>query len=109
MKLLFDENLSPKLVESLGTLFPGSSHVHTCGLGATDDHLVWEYAKANGFLLVSKDSDFYELSLLEGPPPKVIYIRCGNAPTPAIESLLRNHLSEIEGFDADDQTAFILS
>ena len=109
MKLLFDENLSPKLAENLAPLFPGSAHVHYCGLGATDDQLVWEYAKTNGFILVSKDSDFYELSLLEGPPPKVIWIRCGNSPTSAIERLLRKHLSEIEGFDTDDQTAFILS
>ncbi len=109
MKLLFDENLSPNLAESFASIFPGSAHVHNCGLGATDDQLVWEYAKTNGFILVSKDSDFYELSLLEGPPPKVIWIHCGNSPTSAIESLLRNHLSEIEGFDTDDQTAFIIS
>ncbi|MFZ4683376.1 MAG: DUF5615 family PIN-like protein [Terrimicrobiaceae bacterium] len=109
MRLLFDENLSPKLAESLDHLFPGSAHVHNCGLGATDDQLVWEYAKTNGFILVSKDRDFYELSLLDGPPPKVIWIRCGNSSTSAIESLLRNNHLEIEGFDSDDQTAFILS
>jgi len=58
VKLLLDENLSPQLIEQLSDLYPGSAHVQQCGLGSTDDAAIWEYAKSNGFTIVSKDSDF---------------------------------------------------
>lgn len=58
MKLLVDENLSPKLPRLLETLFPGSSHVRDCGLKGSSDEDVWHYARANGFIILSKDSDF---------------------------------------------------
>ena len=64
MKLLFDENLSPKLPRLLASQFPGSVHVRDCGLKGQSDQAVWEYAGANGFTVVSKDGDFYQRSLL---------------------------------------------
>jgi predicted nuclease of predicted toxin-antitoxin system len=79
MSLLFDENLSPKLVLALADIFPGFVHVDCCGLSAVYDRDVWEYAKTNGFtVVVSKDSDFYNMSMLYGYPPKVIWIKRGN-------------------------------
>lgn len=45
MKLLFDENLSPKLPIQLGDLFPNSLHVRNVGMEATIDPIVWDYAK----------------------------------------------------------------
>lgn len=57
---------------SIEAEFPGSSHVHALGLGEEHDLAVWEYAKAHGFTLVTKDADFNELSLLRGYPPRVI-------------------------------------
>ncbi|MDO8291193.1 MAG: DUF5615 family PIN-like protein [Parvibaculum sp.] len=71
MTLLFDENLSPKLVIALADQFPGSCHVDRVGLGSEDDNSVWKYAQQNNLTLVSKDSDFQEKSLLYGYPPKV--------------------------------------
>lgn len=65
MKLLLDENLSLRLVESLADLYPGSNHVHNLNLGGADDSEVWDYAKLHGFAIVSKDSDFAERSVLE--------------------------------------------
>jgi predicted nuclease of predicted toxin-antitoxin system len=53
MKLLFDENLSPKLPSLLQNQFPGSVHVRDCGLKGGADQAIWEYARANGFTLVS--------------------------------------------------------
>jgi predicted nuclease of predicted toxin-antitoxin system len=64
VKLLFDENLSPRLADVLDDIYPGSVHVHHCGLGSTDDSAIWQYAKANGHTIVSKDSDFQERSIL---------------------------------------------
>ena len=81
MKLLFDENLSPRLVAALADLFPESAHVDRLGMGGEPDPVIWEYAKCHGFVLVSKDSDFHERSLLYGHPPKVVWIRRGNCST----------------------------
>ena len=75
MKLLLDENLSPKIARRLQDLFPGSTHVHECGLGASDDEIIWKYAKENGYVIVSKDSDFQNRALLRGAPPKVVWLR----------------------------------
>ena len=81
MKLLFDQNLSFKLCQRLADLFPDSSQVRLLGLAEADDHAIWHYAQANGFTLVSQDSDFADMATLFGPPPRVIWLRCGNQPT----------------------------
>ncbi|HEX4123134.1 MAG TPA: DUF5615 family PIN-like protein [Tepidisphaeraceae bacterium] len=103
MKLLFDENLSFKLVGLLADLFPQSSQVRLAGLDHSDDGVLWEYAKSNGFALVSKDSDFADFAALYGPPPKVIWLRCGNKPTEIVESLLRSHAQIIEAFGCEGE------
>ena len=72
MKLLFDENLSPRLASRLADLFPDSTHVRDIGLKAAADPGVWDYARLNGFMIVSKDADMHDLSLIFGNPPKVI-------------------------------------
>jgi predicted nuclease of predicted toxin-antitoxin system len=95
VKLLFDENLSPKLVARLATEFPNSAHVDRIGLGGVDDALVWEYAKTKDYILVSKDADFHEKSLLLGHPPKVVWIRRGNCTVKQIEEILRKHFEDI--------------
>jgi predicted nuclease of predicted toxin-antitoxin system len=101
MKLLFDQNLSFKLCRQLNDLFPKSGQVRLVGLQNADDAAIWKYAASNGFALVTLDSDFTELAALRGPPPKVIWLRCGNQPTAAVESLLREHAETIRGFEYD--------
>src|SRR5262245_45840228 len=81
MKLLFDHNLSYKLVGRLTDLFPDSMHVRNVNLHEADDRPVWEYARAHGFAIVSKDEDFHQLSFLYGAPPKVVWVRLGNCTT----------------------------
>ncbi len=109
MKLLLDENLSPRLVNMLWDLFPGSVHVHEVGLGGDDGQAVWSYAKAHGFSIVSKDSDFMERSVLEGYPPKVIWVRLGNCSTSDVERLLRSSSEVIRGFvEAGEETCLLL-
>jgi predicted nuclease of predicted toxin-antitoxin system len=109
MKLLFDENLSPRLVESLRDLYPGSDHVHNLNLGGAQDSEVWDYAKLNGFAIVSKDSDFAARSVLENNPPKIIWIRLGNCSTDDVESLLRSTFEKIRGFlEEDEETCLLL-
>ncbi len=104
MKLLFDENLSPKLPEMLEKLYPGSTHVKNCGLNKASDSEVWEYAKAQGLTIVSKDSDFQERSMLWGSPPKVIWLRIPNCNSSEIAEVLRNSLGDIQRFVSQDNT-----
>ena len=108
MKLLFDENLAPRLVASLAALFPDSAHVHAVGLAQATDELVWRYARDHGFTIVSKDSDFHERSLLLGFPPKIVWIRRGNCSTADVERLLRDAAADIERLDFDAQAAFLI-
>ena len=96
MKLLFDQNLSRKLVNRLSDIFPGSSHIQFHQLAEADDSDIWEFAKANKFCIVTQDADFAEKSLLFGSPPKVVWLRCGNAPTKIIEALLRSGEEDIK-------------
>lgn len=103
MKLLLDQNLSPRLATRLADLFPGSGHVHLAGIDRSPDEVVWNYARENGYLLVTKDADFSELSTLHGFPPKVIWLRLGNCATEEIETLLRLHYEAIQQLvESDD-------
>jgi predicted nuclease of predicted toxin-antitoxin system len=93
VKLLLDENLSDRIVYRILDLYPSSEHVKTLVLTNTDDGIIWEYAKANDFIIVSKDSDFHQRSLLYGHPPKFVYLRIGNSPTSKIVQILRKTLA----------------
>ena len=107
MKLLFDQNLSHKLVAKLAAEFPGSAHVRDFGLARASDPAVWSHASAQGFVIVSKDADFQQRALLMGHPPKVIWIRLGNCLTTTVATLLRSHLATLLAFEADPSAAFI--
>jgi predicted nuclease of predicted toxin-antitoxin system len=107
MKLLFDENLSPKLPQRLIDIFPGSLHVRDVGMKATIDPIVWDYAKEHDLMIVSKDSDMHDLSLVLGNPPKVIWLRLGNCSTSQVEVLLRRDFNAIELFYKDDSLSLI--
>jgi predicted nuclease of predicted toxin-antitoxin system len=87
VKLLLDENLSFRLIEPLAVAFPDSQHVDTVGLHSQSDAAIWEFARDNDFVIVSKDDDFRQLALLRGAPPKVIWVSIGNAGTEEVLSL----------------------
>jgi predicted nuclease of predicted toxin-antitoxin system len=110
MKLLFDQNLSSDLVRKLSDLFPMSVHVKVLGMMEAEDAKIWSYASENGFVIVSKDTDFQQRSLVFGAPPKVIWLKVGNCCTSRIERLLRDHSVELYTFEADSlQTLLVLS
>jgi predicted nuclease of predicted toxin-antitoxin system len=108
VNLLFDQNLSHRLVRSLADIFPNSGHVRNVGLGRADDDAVWHYAAAQSFMIVSKDSDFHQLSFVRGHPPKVVWIRRGNCSTDEIESLLRQHEADLRAFARDPDASFLV-
>lgn len=107
MKLLFDENLSAKLPNRVIDLFPNSIHVRDVEMASTEDSIVWDYARGNDFVIVSKDADMHDLSLVFGNPPKVIWIRLGNCSTQQVEALLRREFQAIQVFYEDDASSLL--
>ena len=107
MRLLLDENLSPRLVGLLADAFPGSSPVRDAGLASADDEAVWRHAREHGLAVVSRDSDFNDRAVLRGPPPKVVWVRRGNCSTRDVEALLRRHRPALERFAADAKAAVL--
>lgn len=110
MRLLFDQNLSRRLVAMLAAEYPGSRHVADLGLDTATDRAIWDYAGEHGFMIVSKDSDFRQLAFLLGPPPKAIWVRVGNVSTVDILDVLRRYREAVETFaDAAEEALLILS
>lgn len=107
MKLLFDENLSFRLVAALADIYPESKHAREVGLLGADDLRVWNYAAEHGFLLVSKDTDFYERSLVYGAPPKIIWLRIGNSSVNETITFLRSQYIVIRHFSEDLTSTFL--
>ena len=108
MKLLFDQNLSPKLVHLLADLFPGSSHVQSVGLDCAGDDQVWDHARLNGFAIVTKDADYNNLSVLRGSPPKVLWLQLGNCTTAQVEAVFRARFADIEPFEKDPSVGTLI-
>jgi predicted nuclease of predicted toxin-antitoxin system len=96
MKLLLDENLSRRMIPFLQTDYPGSTQIALLGMERSTDREVWEYARTNGFVLVTKDSDFHELSVLLGAPPKVIWLKSGNQSKAVMVNALLANQTAIE-------------
>jgi len=96
MKLLFDQNISFRITRKLKDHFSGCLHVSDCKLNGCEDPEIWKYAKQNDFAIVTFDSDFYDISIINGHPPKIIWIRTGNLTTSEIAQLMiENHKSII--------------
>ena len=104
---MFGENLAERLVRDLADVYPGSTHVRMLGQGGADDRAIWSWAASEGFLLVTKDEDFHRLSILLGPPPKVVWIRLGNCATTDVERLLRVRAKEVHAFADQTEAAFL--
>ena len=107
MTLLFDENLSFRLVEQLADVYPRSLHVREVGLTGQPDEEIWRYAAREHCAMVTKDIDFYQRSMLHGAPPKVIWVRIGNATTRAIADVLRSWFLTVQHFMAESDAAFL--
>lgn len=107
MKLLFDENLSFRLVAALADIYPQSAHVRDIGLLGGEDPAIWAHAAEHGFLLTSKDTDFYDRSVFYGAPPKVLWLRIGNSTVAETADLLRHQYILIRRFYDDPAATFL--
>ena len=108
MKLLFDQNLSYRLILALRQEYPDSQHVRDVGLRDAADAVIWQYAAQHGFAIVTKDADFHQRSFLYGHPPKVVWVRIGNGSTATIEALLRRRVAEVVAFAFAPESAFLI-
>ena len=107
MKLLLDENLSRRLVPFLQHDFPGSSQVVLEGLEAASDRQVWEHARQHGFVIVTRDADFEELSLGWGTPPQVVWLKTRDQTRAATLKVLLESRSVIQAALQDPVQACI--
>jgi predicted nuclease of predicted toxin-antitoxin system len=107
VRLLLDQNLSPRLLRVLADLYPDSLHVRDVGLQAAPDEAIWTLALPRGLTIVSKDADFHQRSFLFGHPPKVVWIRLGNCSTDDIAAILRRHHVDVLAFEGDESGSFL--
>lgn len=103
MRLLFDQNISFRITKKLIDLFPDCKHVSNCGLMNCDDTNIWEYACQNDYSIVTFDSDFYDISVINGHPPKIIWLRSGNLTTKKITELVIHNKDAIKRFLANEE------
>ncbi len=103
MKILFDQNISYRIVKKLETHFDKVSQVRLEGLENSTDLEIWDYAKANDFVIVTFDVDFYDFSVIWGALPKIILIRSFDQTTSSVIHLLLKHMASIKDFEADQQ------
>jgi predicted nuclease of predicted toxin-antitoxin system len=102
MKLLFDQNISFRITKKLQSHFPNCLHLSHCNLSDCEDSEIWEFARGHDFVIVTFDSDFYDISIINGHPPKIIWIRTGNLTTNEIVRLMIDNLKTIDSFLVDD-------
>jgi len=98
MKLLFDQNISFRLKNKIQSIFPDCKHVSDCELRDSEDRDIWQYAKQNEFAIVTFDSDFFDISLINGHPPKIIWIRTNNLTTNDLAKLMLKNSTLIKSF-----------
>lgn len=108
MKLLLDQNLSPRLAKKLKEEFDSIVHVDELDMSEASDLIIWDYAKGNGFVIVTKDKDFLERSALLGHPPKIMHLRLGNCSTQDIVDLLVSQSSQMKAFDKQKARPYML-
>lgn len=101
MKLLFDQNISHRILKLLPEQFAGSTSIKKEELINTSDLEIWEFAKRNNYFIVTQDSDFDALNTLFGFPPKIIWIRSGNLKTKDILDILIEYYSDLVKFESD--------
>ena len=91
----------------LANVYPRSIHVGDVDLLGASDLAIWQHAREKGLILVSKDEDFHRLSVLHGPPPKVIWVRLGNCSTEDVIRLLRERRGEVQAFLQHEEAGFL--
>lgn len=98
MKLLFDQNISFRILSKIKVNFTDAKQVRQLGIKNYSDIEIWKFAKENEFTIVTFDADFYDLSNLKGYPPKIVWLRFGNTKTDFIADIINSKNLIIKDF-----------
>jgi predicted nuclease of predicted toxin-antitoxin system len=98
MRLLFDQNSSYRVVKQLKPVLPDIAGVQEVGLLDADDYEIWEYARQQNYTIVTFDRDIPMIGSVRGFPPKIIWLRNGNANNLKLISLITNRIGEFQAF-----------
>ncbi|MCX6217101.1 DUF5615 family PIN-like protein [Spirosoma sp.] len=108
MQLLFDQNISFRVVKQLKTTFPEVIGVRECGLVNVDDYKIWEYARQNNYTVVTFDKDIPDIGSVKGFPPKIIWLRTGNMSNQAILTLFLDYSEQFAAFIANEKKGCLM-
>lgn len=98
MKLLFDQNISFRILSKVSNFFPEAKQVRELRIENFSDLEIWKFAKENDYTIVTFDADFYDLANLKGHPPKIIWLRFGNTKTDFLAEVLNSRNLIIKDF-----------
>lgn len=107
MKFLFDQNISYRILKKILNSFPDSKHVNEVKLTNSDDKAIWHYAKKEGFTIITHNSDFDDLFLLYGFPPKIIKFKVGNLSNDETIAIILKNEKSVREFIEDEETGFL--
>ena len=94
MTIWTDAHLSPAIAKWIAENYPvQSAALRDLGLREATDHQIFEAAKRDGAVVMTKDSDFVELVRRHGAPPQVIWLTCGNTSNAYLKQILVAALS----------------
>jgi predicted nuclease of predicted toxin-antitoxin system len=109
LKLLFDNNLSVRIIQAVDNFFPGSKHVADLQVNQFTDRQIFEFAGKNEFTVITKDKDFYHLVNTLGPPPKIVWIAVGNCSNQqAIDTVVKRK-QQIAEFIKSTRSLFVIN
>lgn len=98
MKILFDQNISYRVIDKISKNFPEAKQVRELNLENDSDLEIWQFAQSNNYTIVTFDADFYDLANLKGHPPKIIWLRVGNTKTENVAKLFNLKYKLIKDF-----------
>ena len=110
MKWLVDAQLPPNFC--LWFLRHQEESIHVIdfegGLTYPDDR-IWEFAKNNQYIIVTKDRDFVERSFVFGAPPQVVHLDIGNCSNQELFLIFSIHWEELVKFIKSNKSLIVMT
>lgn len=103
MKLLFDQNISFRIISKINSIFPEAAQVRQLNIENYSDIEIWNFAKTNGYTVITFDADFFDISNIKGHPPKIIWLRFGNTTTNYLAGILNSKQEIIKNFISKEE------
>ncbi len=93
--IFLDAQLSPHLAVWITDHFKIETVSASClGMLRASDSEIFSYARENNLIIITKDEDFIKLLDRFGPPPKIIWLTCGNTSNSYLKELFSSRLSQ---------------